>query len=171
LRGRLRLIIAGDGPLREPVLQILERANARELAWLPGSRRDVKAIMQALDFFVLPSLAEGISNTILEAMASGLPVVATHVGGNSELVHHATTGTLVPSGDVDAMARAMLEYVHNPELARSHGRAGRARAEQEFGLDVMVSRYAAVYDRLIDAYRARKAVVASTAAEAHGGGH
>src|SRR5262249_30644882 len=85
LRGRLKLVVVGEGPLRGQSLRLLRAAGAEPLAWLPGERADVPEIMRALDLFVLPSLAEGVSNTILEAMASGLPVVATRVGGNPEL--------------------------------------------------------------------------------------
>ncbi|HET7159003.1 MAG TPA: TIGR03088 family PEP-CTERM/XrtA system glycosyltransferase, partial [Burkholderiales bacterium] len=83
---RLRLVMVGDGPLREEVAAMLEHANVAKLTWLAGARDDVPALMRGLDLFVLPSLGEGVSNTILEAMASGLPVVATAVGGNCELV-------------------------------------------------------------------------------------
>jgi glycosyltransferase involved in cell wall biosynthesis len=105
--------------------------------------------MQALDVFVLPSLAEGISNTILEAMATGLPVVATRVGGNAELVDDRTTGTLVPAGDIDAMAGAMHRYAISPAMLRQHGEAGRVRAERCFSLDTMVGQYETIYDSLL----------------------
>ena len=85
-REHLRLVMIGDGPLREESQKLLGVAGAGDLVWLPGERADIPEIMRVLDLFVLPSIAEGISNTILEAMASGLPVVATRVGGNPELV-------------------------------------------------------------------------------------
>ena len=129
---------------------MLAGANASGLAWLPGARDDVAQALRSFDAFVLPSLAEGISNTILEAMASGLPVIATRVGGNAELVDDGTTGTLVPSADAEALAQAMLRYARDPELARAQGRAGRARAERLFSLDAMVAQYTALYDRLLD---------------------
>ncbi|MEO8566767.1 MAG: TIGR03088 family PEP-CTERM/XrtA system glycosyltransferase, partial [Betaproteobacteria bacterium] len=81
-RARLRLVLVGDGRLRSEVEAILESAGVRELAWFAGERADVAPMLQGLDCFVLPSLAEGVSNTILEAMACGLPVVATRVGAN-----------------------------------------------------------------------------------------
>src|SRR5207237_9166164 len=104
---RLRLVMVGDGPLRKQVADILNQAGWGALAWLPGERDDVPQIMRGFDLFVLPSLAEGISNTILEAMASGLPVVATSVGGNAELVESGRTGQLVPRSDPEAMAHAI----------------------------------------------------------------
>jgi sugar transferase (PEP-CTERM/EpsH1 system associated) len=105
-RQRLRLVIVGDGPLREDVDVILRTAGVRDLVWLAGERHDVPEVMRGLDCFVLPSLAEGVSNTVLEAMACGLPVVATRVGANPDLVAEGTTGTLVPAGNSDALAAA-----------------------------------------------------------------
>ncbi len=110
------------------VEKVLDQAGMRELAWLPGARDDVPEILRGLDCFVLPSLAEGISNTILEAMASGLPVVATRVGGNPELIEDGMTGRLVPQANAEAMAGALFHYYDDPALARRHGRAGRQRS-------------------------------------------
>ena len=148
-KARARLAIVGDGPMRREVERVLAEGGVRALAWLPGERSDIANVLRAFDVFVLPSLAEGISNTILEAMASALPVIATDVGGNGELVAHDATGVLVPADSVDALACALRDYAVAPETARAAGRAGRARAEQRFGLDTMVARYAALYDRLL----------------------
>jgi glycosyltransferase involved in cell wall biosynthesis len=95
LRSRLRLVMIGDGPLRARAQAMLAEAGVAGLAWLPGQRDDIPEILRGLDCFVLPSLAEGISNTILEAMASGLPVIATDVGGNAELIEAGRSGELV----------------------------------------------------------------------------
>ncbi|MCL4797982.1 MAG: TIGR03088 family PEP-CTERM/XrtA system glycosyltransferase [Burkholderiales bacterium] len=146
-RARLRLVMVGDGPLRPEVERTLTAAGMRELAWLPGERADVPEIMRGLDCFVLPSLAEGISNTILEAMASGLTVIATRVGGNAELVEEGLTGRLVPPADSEALATRILDYLHHPEVLRRHGRAGRNRAERQFSLDRMVADYDRLYRR------------------------
>lgn len=148
-RQRLRLVLIGDGPLREQAQQLLRQANALELCWLPGSRDDAPDLLRGLDIFVLPSLAEGISNTLLEAMASGLPVVATRVGGNPELVLEGRTGTLVPSNDPGTMADALQAYIGDPQLLRRHGAAGRKRVEQEFSLERMVEKYLGVYDAVL----------------------
>lgn len=149
LKGRLRLVLIGDGPLKEQAEKLLEAAGLRELAWLPGERNDVPEILRGLDCFVLPSLAEGISNTILEAMASGLPVLATDVGGNGELIEAGKTGELVPAGDIEAMAKHMIEFACNRERAQAAGRAGRIAIERQFSLDSMVKRYQHLYDRLL----------------------
>ena len=148
-RKQLRLIIVGDGPLYSEAKAILTRAGIADLAWLPGELGDIPAIMRGLDCFVLPSLAEGISNTILEAMASGLPVIATAVGGNQELVDAGHTGELVPPADAEVLAQRTLAYARDREKARTAGRAGRARVEREFGLDAMVQQYRNLYDRLL----------------------
>jgi sugar transferase (PEP-CTERM/EpsH1 system associated) len=146
---RLRLVMIGDGPLWNQVRAVLDEAGAADLAWLPGERDDVPRIMRGLDLFVLPSLSEGISNTVLEAMASGLPVVATAVGGNPELIDDGVTGTLVPRGDVARMTQAIRAYVENPELCRRHGLEARRAAERRFSMDAMVHAYLTIYDGLL----------------------
>jgi sugar transferase (PEP-CTERM/EpsH1 system associated) len=148
-RARLRLVIIGDGPKREPTQQVLDAAGMQELAWLPGARDDVAELLPGFDVFVLPSLAEGISNTILEAMACGLPVLATRVGGNPELVDATRTGELVPAADVEAMAHALLRYLREPLRAREQGSAARQTTLDRFSLDRMVTGYMDVYDRLL----------------------
>jgi sugar transferase (PEP-CTERM/EpsH1 system associated) len=144
----VRLVLVGDGPLRAEAIRLLEAENARSLAWLPGERNDVAEILRGLDLFVLPSIAEGISNTILEAMASGLPVVATGVGGNADLVVDGMTGRIVPKQDPEAIAKAIEFYVENPDLRRLHGRKGQERIEKEFSLGGMVQKYLDVYSEL-----------------------
>jgi len=148
LRTRLRLVIVGEGPLRGDIEAILARAGASDLAWLPGARSDIPDVLRAFDVFVLPSLAEGISNTILEAMATGLPIIATDVGGNRELIDHDATGMLVASNDVDALACAIEHYAVTA-TARATGREARRRVEDRLGLDTMVARYAGLYDALL----------------------
>ena len=149
LRSRLRLVMVGDGPLRAESAALLAAAGLGDLAWLPGERHDVADVMRRLDCFVLPSLSEGISNTILEAMASGLPVIATQVGGNADLVVDGATGRLVPVGDVDALAGALVGLALEPARAVAMGRAGRERVEQRFSLPAMVRAYRQLYDRLL----------------------
>lgn len=146
---RLRLVMIGEGPLRKQAQALLQHAGLTELAWLPGVRNDVPAILQGLDCFVLPSLGEGISNTVLEAMATSLPVIATDVGGTSELLERGITGELVPAADSDALAERIVAYSRNPETARNAGRAGRARVERLFTIDVMVNGYQDLYNQLL----------------------
>ncbi|MBO9685090.1 TIGR03088 family PEP-CTERM/XrtA system glycosyltransferase [Roseateles chitosanitabidus] len=148
LRATARLVLIGDGPLRAPCQALLDEAGLADLAWLPGERTDVPAVMRGLHVFALPSLAEGISNTILEAMASGLPVVATAVGGNADLVTAERSGLLVPAAAPDAMAAALLRLARDPALAAAMGEAGRRRVEDDFSMRAMVARYQGLYDTL-----------------------
>ena len=149
LQAHWRLVMVGDGPLRAEVQRVLADAGLQALAWLPGERSDVPALMQRLHCFVLPSLAEGISNTILEAMACGLPVVATDVGGNGELVQAGRTGVLVAAGDVDGMAQALLQLHDQPQQRLAMGAAGRLEVESRFSMPAMVGAYQALYDELL----------------------
>ncbi|MCB1932295.1 MAG: TIGR03088 family PEP-CTERM/XrtA system glycosyltransferase [Candidatus Accumulibacter sp.] len=149
LKTRLRLVMIGDGPLRARAQAMLEEAGLAALAWLPGQRDDVPEILRGLDCFVLPSLAEGVSNTILEAMASGLPVIATNVGGNGELIEAGVTGELVTVADPEAMARQIAALATDPQRARLAGLAGRARVEQQFSLQAMSQGYQGLYERLL----------------------
>lgn len=142
---RLRLVIVGDGPVRPQVEALVDELGLREVVWLAGERSDVPALMQGMDVFVLPSLAEGISNTVLEAMASGLPVIASDVGGNPELVDAGVTGFLVPPADTEAWADAMRRLATGDAASRM-GQAARLRVEQEFSLDRMVRQYQALYE-------------------------
>jgi len=150
LRQRLRLVMVGDGPLREQAQALLDAAGVAALAWLPGERSDVADIMRGLDCFVLPSLAEGISNTILEAMASGLPVLATAVGGNADLVADGDSGRIVPAADVQTLAANLVRLADDPAGARAMGARGRRIAEDRFSMQAMVATYQGVYDRLLD---------------------
>ena len=146
LRERLRLVLVGEGPLREECASILRAAGVLDLSWLPGERSDVADVMRGLDGFVLPSLAEGISNTILEAMATALPVIATDVGGNADLVVPGKTGEIVPSNDSSALARALVSMAMAPVRGREMGAAGRQRVQERFSLHAMVTTYQRVYD-------------------------
>ncbi len=145
----VRLIIAGDGPLRLEVEAEVRACGIGDLTWLAGERNDVPDVMRALDVFALPSRSEGISNTILEAMATGLPVVATDVGGCAELVLPGRTGELVPAEDPERMAGALLRYTSDAALRKNHGAAGRQRVEQDFSIDNMVERYASLYEQAL----------------------
>lgn len=149
LAGRARLVIVGEGPARRACQKLLDETGLGHLAWLPGERHDVDAIMQALDVFVLPSKNEGISNTILEALASGLPVIATAVGGNLELVEEGANGLLATPGDVAGMVRALLFYLEWPARIAGQGETARRQAVQRFSIPAMAGAYAAVYEKTL----------------------
>lgn len=145
---RLRLLIVGDGPLRAECRSMLERAGAGHRAWLPGERADVAQLMRSMDLFVLPDLADGSSGAILEAMATGLPVVATAAGANTELVHPGFTGILVPPDAPDVMAAAIADYCRIPEMGLRHGARARSQVIAQHSLPAMARSYLAVYDSL-----------------------
>jgi sugar transferase (PEP-CTERM/EpsH1 system associated) len=147
LRERVRLVMVGSGPLLAEARRIVEQAGLANHCWLPGERADVAEVMRVLSCFALPSQAEGISNTILEAMASGLPVVATDVGGNAELVEAGRTGLVVAPMNDEAMAGAIARLALDPAAAAAMGRAGRVRAVGQFSLQAMVARYQGIYDQ------------------------
>jgi sugar transferase (PEP-CTERM/EpsH1 system associated) len=152
LRRHLRLAIVGDGPQRQRLVSRLRENELLETAWIPGERKDIPDILRALDVFILPSLDEGISNTILEAMASALPVVATRVGGNPELVDDGVTGKLIEVGDRSALARAIEDYANDAELRNEHGLRARRRAEASFSIDAMVQSYLQTYAMVMRKY-------------------
>jgi sugar transferase (PEP-CTERM/EpsH1 system associated) len=145
---RAVLVIAGDGPCRQDLQAQVATLGLGDRVRLLGERKDVPTVLQALDVFVLPSIAEGISNTILEAMATGVPVVATRVGGSPELVDSGATGVLVPRQDPEALAAAIGSYLADPGLLARHGRAARQRVLDRFGLATMRDAYAALYSDL-----------------------
>jgi sugar transferase (PEP-CTERM/EpsH1 system associated) len=146
---RVRLVIVGDGPLRRELQALVESLGISAATWMPGAIANVREAMQSFDLFALPSLSEGISNTILEAMASGLPVVATSVGGNTELVEEGRSGRLFRPGDVSKLAELLTEYVADAEYRRAHALVARHRAVEQFSLEVMVQKYQAVYESLL----------------------
>lgn len=120
---------------------------ARSVSLL-DARRDVASVYRDLDLYVHPSRSEGFSNSVLEAMAHGLPVVATAVGGTAEAVEDGVTGLLVPPRDEDALAAAIVRLLSNRDERRRMGREGRARAEQKFSIDAMIQAYARFYEGL-----------------------
>jgi sugar transferase (PEP-CTERM/EpsH1 system associated) len=140
------LVIVGDGEMMDAVRTRVTDAGLTKHVHLAGVQHDVVPWLQRMHVFVLGSRREGISNTILEAMACGLPVVATRTGGNTELVEDGVTGTLVPVGDPAALAEAIGRYVMDPNARRATAAAARRRA-LGFSLDAMVEQYADVYRR------------------------
>jgi sugar transferase (PEP-CTERM/EpsH1 system associated) len=149
-RSRLRLLIVGDGVDRQACMELIRQAGLQDQAWFPGERSDIAELMRTMDVFALPSLGEGISNTILEAMCTGLPVVATRVGGNAELVRDGVTGQLVPPAEPQLLADALLEYYRNGWMVIRHGNLARRQIESTFTMDAMTKGYLAVYDKVLE---------------------
>lgn len=148
---RLRLIIVGDGVLLQQMQATAERAQLQDNVWFAGNRSDVPELMNCMDVFVLPSLAEGISNTILEASASGLPVIATNVGGNPELIHEDLKEShLVDVNDVSALMLSMKQYVDAEDLLHTNSECVRKHCVENFSIDTMVSKYDQLYQAFSD---------------------
>jgi len=148
---RARLVIVGEGPSRQIIEAAILEAGLGDSVYLSGARDDVPDVLRSFDVFVLPSLAEGISNTLLEAMATGLPVLTTRVGGNPELVVDGETGWLVGARDSRALAAHLIGYASDAQVRRRHGEAARRRALASFSLQSMVERYTQLYDMLLAA--------------------
>ncbi len=144
-----RLLLVGDGPgLPEIQAKIAELGLGEEVLLL-SFRDDVADLLPAMDALVLCSSSEGMSNAILEAMACGLPVVATAVGGNLHLVQHEQTGLLVPPLDPISLAASLQWLAQSPHARRRMGLAARSRIEREFSLDSMVLAFDRLYHRLL----------------------
>lgn len=161
----VRLLVVGDGPIRAG----LEKLNAELQAGTPGqgspvtfagARQNIPRLLGAMDVFVLPSLNEALPIVLLEAMAVGLPVVATRVGGVPEIVHDGTTGLLVPPGDEDALTATLNRLAEDPPLRDKIAEAGREQVRNEFTIKQMVRNIEALYEGLL----ARKA---SSKAKSH----
>jgi glycosyltransferase involved in cell wall biosynthesis len=150
VRPDLRTLIVGEGPLRgklEETARAFRLFEDRKVSFL-GHREDVPRLLAASDVLVLPSLYEGLPNVVLEAMRFRKPVVATAAPGTTEVVADGLTGLLVPLRDPVNLARAIRRVIEEDGLARTLGEAGRARVEAEFGVGLMVERFASLYEEL-----------------------
>jgi glycosyltransferase involved in cell wall biosynthesis len=140
-----RLDIAGTGPARQQLIDLTRDLCLQACVRFLGEVYDIPALLAQARLFVLSSLTEGISLTLLEAMSSGLPVVATRVGGNPEVVVDGETGLLVPASDAAALAHAMLAVYRAPQTGLTMGRAGHERVAHHFDIRHMVAAYEALY--------------------------
>lgn len=136
---RMRLAMVGDGPMQAELSERLRAAGLQDRAWLPGVRSDVAEILRALDCFVLPSLSEGTSCTLQEAMATRLPIVVTDVGGNAELLERGACGALVPSGDVEALKAQLLAQIHG--AGAEQAATALNSAHQRHSLSAVIQKY------------------------------
>jgi glycosyltransferase involved in cell wall biosynthesis len=142
-----RAVLVGDGPDRAEVEAAVRSLGLADRVELAGSRADVPDLLAAADLFVLSSRSEGAPFSILEAMAAGLPVVASEVGGVAELVAHGETGLLVPAGDPAPLADALRTLLVDPGLRSRLGAAGRARARERFDLRALRGAHVELYAR------------------------
>nr|MBI3612485.1 glycosyltransferase family 4 protein [Nitrospirota bacterium] len=143
----LHLVIVGSGGLRDAYLALADRLGVHGSVHLLGDRQDVPDCLAGMDLFVLPSLNEGMGRALIEAMAAGLPVVASRVGGVPAIVEERRTGLLVPAGDAGALASAVEELMQKPEWARELGVAASRSIGERFGAEAMVRAIESVYDK------------------------
>lgn len=146
----LHAAIVGDGPLMGELRERIASHGLAERVHLAGARGDVPALLPAFDAFVLPSRTEGLSIALLEAAAAGLPIVATDVGGNAEVVQDGRSGRLVPSDDAAALQAALDELLRSPGLRRAMGDAGRGWVRNRASIDAMRRSYDGVYARALE---------------------
>jgi len=140
----LEFQIVGDGPRRRDLEQLARDRGLSRVAFL-GHREDVASLLAEADAFVLPSRSEAFPNAVIEAMAAGLPVVASAVGGLLDLIEDGRTGLLVAPGDPEALAAALQSLIDAPERAAAIGRAARAEVQQRYSFDRMVSSFEQLY--------------------------
>lgn len=153
LSGRVRLVFIGDGPERARLESLAAATGVAARTSFLGHREDVAGLLVGLDVFVLPSLSEGMSNTLLEAMAAGVPTVASRVGGNGEIVEDGQTGLLFESEDEPALADRLVKLVRDPKRRVELGRAGQERVMREFSMGAMLRKYEALYERVASRVR------------------
>jgi glycosyltransferase involved in cell wall biosynthesis len=143
-----RLLVAGDGELRNELEALAQQLGVASQVQFLGERDDVAQILAASDAFVLSSHSEGIPLSVLEAMAAGLPVIATSVGGLPEVVRNGIEGLLVPTGNIEALESAMGQLAGDSAARRAMSRAAAERISQKFDAQVMVGSYLSIYKRL-----------------------
>jgi glycosyltransferase involved in cell wall biosynthesis len=165
-RERGRLLVVGDGADRAMLQKLVVEGGAGEASWFTGEQTDVAPWLRAMNLFCLPSLAEGMSNAILEAMGCGLPVIALDNGVNAELVEIEKTGVILAEPSASDMAAAIEHYFGDPGRCAAHGAAGRVRVVEHYSLEGMVRGYATLYGELIGQRRCLSAAAGSPA-----GGH
>jgi len=149
-----KLVLVGDGPLRNELTQLASSLGIAPSIHFLGRRSDVPAVLQAMDLFVLPSISEGMSNTILEAMSCGLPVVATDVGGNPEIIIDNVTGRLVQSDNVEELADILTFLFDHPDQLQVMGRSSRKHIEDNYSIQTMINNYERLYQELYHAQSA-----------------
>lgn len=144
-----RLIVIGDGPMRASLIDLSKKLGIKDIVIFAGIRQDISELLSELDVFVLSSTTEGLSMTLLEAMASSLPVVATNVGGNPEVVLESKTGFLVPPRTPQAISEKIRILLDDMELAHAMGRAGRERVLNHFNIESTARKYEEIYRKLV----------------------
>ena len=147
----VRFLVAGDGANKTQLEEQARQMGLEQRMLFAGFRSDVPELLSEAAVSVLPSLSEGLSNSLLESMASGVPVIATRVGGNPEVIDHEVTGLLVPPRDPVALADAMSRLLGNKDLALRFGQAGKRRVAEFFSMERSVGETEHLYQRLVEA--------------------
>lgn len=158
--GRARLLLVGDGPMRAELESFIQAENLAHAVVITGQRNDVPALVGAMDVFVLSSLSEGTSISLLEAMASGVAPVVTRVGGNPAIVHHDENGLLVEPRDPAGLAAALLTLLRDDDRRRQLAANAAKHVRSKYNIETMVSRYADIYDRILARKRRSRHLVA-----------
>jgi glycosyltransferase involved in cell wall biosynthesis len=146
-----RLAIVGMGPRQAQLEQLAATLDIVDSVEFAGLQRDVVAWLSRSDVLVLPSRWEGMPNAVLEAMASGLPCIATRVSGSEDIIQHGANGLLVAPDDPEELAGALLSLLRDPALGLQYGRAARATAEEYYSLGHILDVYLALYQSLCGA--------------------
>ncbi len=143
------LLIIGDGPIRDELEVFVEKCDLKKNVIFLWMRHDIPQLLSVMDIFVLCSMSEGLPITLLEAMAAGKPIVATHVGGIPEVIEHNINGLLIPSDNIEALLDAIIELLRDTEKAKELGAAAERKFESNFSLSLMVEKYQEVYETLL----------------------
>jgi glycosyltransferase involved in cell wall biosynthesis len=144
------LVLLGPGPERQALMEMARQLGIAHRVHFAGAVSDPAEHLRAADIFVLPSVAEGMSNSLLEAMATGLPCVVSGIGGNADLITDGQTGRLIAEPSPQSWSSTLIELLENPAEASRLRVSARNRIEREFDLRVVVDRYAELYRRLIE---------------------
>ena len=153
-----RLLIVGEGPLLNELILLRNSLGLTDQqVHFAGRLEDTAPALRGSDIFVLPSRAEGMSNSLLEAMATGLPSVVSAIGGNVDLVDHESTGLLVRHDTPEAWSTAILQAYRNPEAARRWGHSARDRVMRDYSMDSVVDRNLFLYKRMIQNFTSHRA--------------
>lgn len=149
-RNSIRFLVVGAGLLQKQLIEYASELGIEGNVVFTGERDDIPRLLNDMDVFVMTSLYEGLSNAIMEAMVVGVPVVATDVGGNSELVVDGETGFICPSNDADALARKVIYLLNNADVSRSLGERGRNRIFRKFSVENMINKTEEIYNQLLE---------------------
>ena len=148
LNSKFLILIIGEGPERKKLEQIIKRCQLQNNFILTGRINEAAKLLPAFDIYICSSVKEGLSYTIIEAMQAGLPIVATNVGGNSELIEDNITGLLAEAGNAESLAQKIIELIKNPALKNKLGQQAKLKAREEFCLEKMVEETKKAYSSL-----------------------